>query len=106
VWFRSGLVKRIVDVRVLESYRLELLFADDASADNVCGVVDLSHLAGKGVFALWCDYEAFRQVRIGTSGELLWGDQIDLCPDALYLKVTGKRPEDVFPALRQEAAHA
>ncbi len=43
---------------------------------------------------------AFNQVRIGSSGELVWDDRIDLCPDALYLKVTGKKPEDIFPALR------
>jgi hypothetical protein len=45
-------------------------------------------------------------VKIGSSGELVWNDQIDLCPDALYLKVTGKKPEDIFPALRQEHANA
>jgi len=63
------------------------------------GVVDLSDLVGKGVFALWSDHHAFEQVRIGSFGELAWGDQIDLCPDSLYLKVTGKNPEEVFPAL-------
>ena len=61
---------------------------------------------GKGVFALWDDYDAFHQVRIGPTGELAWGDQIDLCPDALYLKVTGRRPEDVFPGLKQERVDA
>ena len=40
------------------------------------------------------------------SRELVWGGQVDLCPDALYLKVTGKEPEDVFPALRHEPVHA
>lgn len=92
---------KITGVKALECYRLELVFAD-----GTCGIADVSDLVGKGVFALWRDYRAFEQVRIGSSGELVWGDQIDLCPDALYLKVTGKRPEDVFPALRHEAAHA
>ena len=91
----------IAGVKVLESYRLELVFADGAR-----GVVDLSNLVGKGVFALWCDHRAFEQVRIGSSGELVWGDQIDLCPDSMYLRATGKRPEDVFPALRHETAYA
>ena len=92
---------KITGVKVLESYRVELMFAD-----GVCGIVDLSDLVGKGVFALWHDYRTFEQVRIGSSGELVWGGQIDLCPDALYLRTTGKRPEDVFPALRHETAHA
>ena len=94
-------MNKITGVRVLESYRLELVFADGTR-----GAVDLSDLVGKGVFALWRDYRAFEQVRIGAFGELAWSDEIDLCPDALYLKVTGKKPEDVFPALRHERAHA
>ena len=85
-------MRKISEVRVLQGYRLELEFDD-----GVCGTVDLTDLAGKGVFALWRDYCAFEQVRIGSSGELVWGDQVDLCPDSLYLKVTGKKPEEVFP---------
>jgi len=92
---------RITRVQVLPGYRLELAFDDGAS-----GTVDLADMAGKGVFAFWLDRKAFEQVRIGSAGELVWSDRIDLCPDALYLKTTGKKPEDVFPALRQQPAHA
>jgi hypothetical protein len=94
-------MRRVVDVRVLGDYRLELVFDD-----GVTGVVDLSDLVGKGVFALWRDRAAFACFRIGNSGELVWDDQVDLCPDALYLKATGKKPEDLFPALRREPSHA
>jgi hypothetical protein len=94
-------MRKISKVEVLQGYRLELAFDD-----GVSGVVDLSDLVGKGVFALWRDRHAFEQVRIGSIGELVWGDQIDLCPDSLYLKATGKKPEEVFPALRREPARA
>jgi hypothetical protein len=94
-------MRKITKVRVLNDYRLELEFDD-----GVEGMVNLVELVGKGVFALWRDRQAFEQVRIGSSGELVWGEQVDLCPDALYLKVTGKKPEDVFPALRREPVHA
>ena len=94
-------MKKISKVKVLSGYRLELEFDD-----GVSGTVDLSEDVGKGVFALWRDPLAFEQVRIGSSGELVWSDRIDLCPDALYLKVTGKTPEDIFPALRQLPTHA
>ena len=94
-------MKRISNVKVLSGYRLELEFDD-----GVSGTVDLSEAVGKGVFALWGDPLAFNQVRIGSSGELCWGDRIDLCPDALYLKVTGKKPEDILPALREQPTHA
>ena len=92
---------RITKFKVLPGYRLELVFDD-----GVCGVVDLSELVGKGVFSFWRDLHFFEQVRIGSFGELVWGDKIDLCPDSLYIRVTGKKPEDVFPALRREQAYA
>ena len=98
---RDGAMREIAKVKVLDGYRLELEFDD-----GVSGIVDLSDLVGKGVFALWWDRRAFEEVRVGSSGELAWGDQIDLCPDALYLKVTGKKPEDIFPSLREQSAHA
>ena len=81
--------------------RLELQFDD-----GVSGTVDLSEAVGKDVFALWRDPLAFYQFRIGSSGELVWGDRSDLCPDALYLKVIGKNPEDIFRALREQRPHA
>ena len=94
-------MKKISEVKVLQGYRLKLVFDDGAR-----GVVDLSDLVGKGVFAIWRDSHTFEKVQIGSFGELAWGDRIDLCPDALYLKATGKKPEDVFPALRCEPVHA
>ncbi len=94
-------MRRVSKVQVLQGYRLDLTFDD-----GVRGVVDLSDLVGKGVFACWQDPRVFEQVRIGSAGELLWGDHVDLCPDSLYLKATGKRPEDLFPALRHESTHA
>lgn len=92
---------KIINVKVLVDYRLELTFADGRH-----GTVDLSRLVGKGIFSLWNDYNAFREVRIGSSGELVWGEQIDLCPDALYLQATGQNPEDIFPSLKQKPVHA
>jgi len=94
-------MRKISEVKVLQGYRLELVFDD-----GVSGIVDLSGLVGKGVFTIWSDRRIFEQVRIGSFGELIWGDQIDLCPDALYLRATGKKPEDVFPSLRCESIYA
>ncbi len=85
---------KITKVSVLANYRLEVAFDD-----GVRGVVDLSDLVGKGVFALWRDPDIFEKVQIGSFGELIWLDKIDLCPDSLYLKVTGKNPKEVFPSL-------
>ncbi len=98
---RVVIMRKVISVQVLDRFCLELIFDD-----GVRGTVDLSDLAGKGVFALWDEPESFGKVRIGAAGELAWGDKIDLCPDSLYLKVTNKAPEDFFPALRREPTNA
>jgi hypothetical protein len=92
---------RIVEARPLENLRVWLRFAD-----GVTGEVDLSHLRGQGVFQGWEEPGAFARVTIGTGGELRWGEEIDLCPDALYMRVTGKTPEELFPAVSESLEHA
>lgn len=92
---------RISDVKILEGYNLWLKYAD-----GVDGVVNLSSLVGKGVFSLWNNYDEFKKVSIGSSGELLWGSEVDLCPDSLYLQITGKKPEEIFPNIKREIIHA
>lgn len=94
-------MRRVRRVQALTGYQLAVTFDD-----GVAGTVDLSDLAGHGVFACWSDRQAFEQVRIGLSGELVWADGPDLCPDALYLRLTGMTPEELFPALRHEVARA
>lgn len=88
-------------VQALPSYRIYLEFSDGAR-----GEVDLSDLAGKGVFQVWNDYNFFEKVHIGAHREIKWDDEIELCADSLYLKVTGKSPEEVLPGLRREQPHA
>ncbi len=87
---------QVVDVKPLPGFKLRLRYSNGAE-----GVVDLSHLAGKGVFRMWDGAGAFDNVSIGSSGEIRWDDAVDICPDALYLLVTGKSPEEVFPNLKR-----
>lgn len=92
---------KIINVTILQNYKVRLEYADGEK-----GIADLSHLVGKGVFALWNDYTTFQNVKIGSSGELLWNDQVDLCPDSLYLQITNQEPEDLFPSLKRKVANA
>ena len=51
------------------------------------------------------DRPFFEEVHIGGGNGISWGNEIDLCPDALYLQLTGKRPEllrvvNIVPSLR------
>jgi hypothetical protein len=83
------------EVKPLDDYRLWVKFSDDTE-----GIVDLSGFVGKGIFALWNDYREFQKVYIGPGGEIAWSEQIDMCPDAIYLKITGQKPEELFPKLQ------
>ncbi len=86
-----------IDVKPLPGYRLQSRYAD-----GVAGEADLSHLVGKGVFALWNDPKAFENVSIGASGEIQWSDDVDICADSLYWEITRGNHREVagrrFPA--------
>ncbi len=90
-----------VDVKALSGYKIWIRFADGTE-----GQADLSHLAGRGVFALWQDDAAFRNVHVGPHGQIAWSEEVEICPDSLYLRLTGKTPEEVFPNLSRVPAGA
>ncbi len=90
-----------LEVRPLPNFRLWLRYDDGTE-----GEVDLSDLAGRGVFKAWNDAEFFRSVKIGPQGELAWSDDVDLCSDSVYMRLTGKSPDEVFPGLKQAEADA
>ena len=81
-------------MRALEPYRIWLRYDD-----GVEGEVDLSDVAGQGVFAAWEDRSFFAGVHLGPAGSIAWSDRIDMCGDALYLKITGMTPEELFPEM-------
>lgn len=84
----------VTGVRVLDSYRLELTFAD-----GVHGAVDLSRrIVGRGgVFKPLEEPAFFRQVQVNQElGTIVWPNDVDFCPDLLYRWATGEpvpRPE-------------
>ena len=86
---------RPIEVRALPNFRIWLRYDDRTE-----GEIDLSDLAGRGVFKAWDDKSFFDSVRLGSHGAIEWGSAIDICPDAMYLRLTGKSPEEIFPNLR------
>ena len=92
---------KLVEVVALPDFQVRVSYED-----GVEGTVDLSHLAGRGVFRLWDDLDAFANVSIGDDGALHWSEDVELCPDALYLQISGKSPEQVFPNLARANANA
>ena len=90
-----------MEVKPLDNFRIWLRYDDGTE-----GEVDLSNVAGRGVFGAWNDRTFFEAVRLGSHGAIEWGANIDICPDAMYLQLTGKSPEEVLPALRSAPADA
>lgn len=80
-----------IKIKTLDNCKLWLRFED-----SVEGTVDLSHLAGKGVFSFWNNPENFKKAHIGKHGEIIWSKEVEICSDNLYLQITGKKAEEVF----------
>ncbi|MDE2991157.1 MAG: DUF2442 domain-containing protein [Chloroflexota bacterium] len=91
-------LNRPTDVEARAGHRLWLRYIDGTD-----GEVDLSHLAGRGVFKLWDSPGCFETARIAPTGGIAWGDDVELCPDALFLRLTGKALADVMPAAQHSA---
>ena len=83
---------RPTEVTALEGFRIWLRYSDGSA-----GEVDLSHLAGRGVFQAWNDPRCFEGVHLGPAGAVAWDEEIELCPDALYMQLTGKSLGEVIP---------
>lgn len=85
-------MKKAVQASPLDGFRLWLQYED-----GIEGIVDLSDLAGRGVFEAWSDRSIFDAVTVSESGAIAWPGEIDLCPDALYIRLTGRQAEEIFP---------
>lgn len=91
----------LVEVKPRSHFHLFVRFDDGSS-----GELDLSAYAGRGVFSAWNDPGVFEQVRLADAGHPEWPGGLDLCPDALYMQLHRKEPENVFPLLRHLHANA
>ena len=90
-----------VDVEPRDGHRIWLRYSDGAS-----GEVDLADMAGRGVFRVWLDRVFFEKVHVSDHRSIAWSDDVELCADALYMELTGKSAEELFPALRDQHGNA
>lgn len=91
----------LVEIIPKDNYRLFLRYDDGTQ-----GELDLSAYVGRGVFKAWLNPSAFKQVKLTEYGNPEWPGEIDLCPDALYMQLTGKKPEEIYPKLSSIPTHA
>lgn len=92
---------RVESARPAEGLQVHIRFTDGTES-----VLDLAPLLRGPIFQpLRDDRAQFEAVQVDPElGTLVWPNGADLCPDVLYMQATGKTPEDLFPALRAEAA--
>jgi hypothetical protein len=83
---------KVLEVRALPGHKIWVRYQD-----GVEGEVDLSQYVGKGVFSAWKDQAFFETVHVSPHGSIAWSDDVELCADSIYLELTGKKPEDLFP---------
>ena len=81
-----------IAVEPREGYRIWLRYTDGAE-----GEVDLSYLAGGGVFNAWENCATFEALYLTDYGSIAWSEELELCPDALYMRLTGKSVGAVMP---------
>jgi hypothetical protein len=84
------MIPRVIAVRYLGEYKLEITFSD-----GVRGISDWSKRLAKakpgGVFEPLKNREYFAQVET-WEGTIRWPNDADICPDVLYAEITGKSP--------------
>lgn len=78
----------IVEAEARPGFRLWARFEDGTQ-----GEIDLSHLAGQGVFARWTqDPSEFEQVKVDPEcGTVVWPGGVDVAPDRIYQEIAGSR---------------
>ena len=92
---------RPVEIQARDNYKIWLRYSDHSE-----GIVDLAYLIDRGAFKALKNKDFFESVYINEFGSIAWGDEIELCPDALYLKITGKEIEDIMPGFKKYASNA
>ncbi len=84
---------RPVRVEARPGFTIWLEFAEGSN-----GLIDFSDVAQGPAFARWQDRAYFESVHIDDYGDIAWADDLQLCADSLYMKLTGCSVDKVWPA--------
>ena len=79
------MIAKPIQVKALNKYIIWVKFSD-----QIEGKVDLSYLISKPVFKVWQNKDLFSKVYIDNETyAIAWNNEIELCPDNIYLKLKG-----------------
>lgn len=60
--------------------------------DGVKWNLNLSHLVGKWVFSCFSDYNFFEKAHVDPeTWAIAWNNELDICPDSAYMRISGKK---------------
>ena len=78
------MISKSIKIKVLKKYIISIKYFDGTE-----GEVNLSHLAHQGIFNAWEHNNLFYKAYIDKETDAIaWNKDIELCPDALYLKIS------------------
>jgi hypothetical protein len=82
-----SMLKDVVEVRLLDGYRVFLRFED-----CIQGELDLEPLLAPfdGVFEPLRDHARFREIFVDSGGTIAWPNGADIAPETLYSLVSGR----------------
>jgi hypothetical protein len=93
------MINHPVEIKALNKYKVWLKYSDGKE-----GVLDLSHLANKGVFCAWEKDDLFNKAYIDPeTGAIAWNETLELCPESLYERITQDVP---FSVNESESSYA
>jgi hypothetical protein len=80
------MIAKPIEIRAVRPYTLWLRFSD-----GVSGEVDLSYLATGEPFSAWSRDVSFLTAHLDAETDAVaWTNELELCPNSLYLKLIGK----------------
>ena len=95
------MLSRPIAIEPRKGYRIWLRYED-----GVEGQIDLSGVPRDGIFEAWNDPSFFENVYISEFDSVAWSDDLELCPNALYMELTGKSVEDLMPSVKALSTRA
>lgn len=86
-------MERPTQVTPLPGAKVSIVFTDGTE-----GVIDMSSLVGRGVFAPLADPTVFSRVYVGDHGQIAWSEEMEVCPDAAYREVAKHKDREAIHA--------
>jgi len=77
------MIAKPVKVKALEKYLIWLKYDDGTE-----GTVDISDVAGKGIFKIWDKNNNFSNAYINKETDgIAWSDEVEIDPETVYLQI-------------------